>query len=584
MNYSFFKVIKNKRIFLLVLFFCFSFSGFSLSTKLILTKSDTLTSKQKFDFKYAFIDANRQLMLQNYDVAQGLFLKCLEIDKKSAASYYQLAYINYSTKEYDKALKYAEKAVEISPNNLWYNFLLSSIYQELNDLKSASNVYKNLIKLYPQNYDLYFEYSSLLALNNQFSKSIKICEKLEAKIGFSEKISMQKVKIFFMQNNKKAAYKELHTLINKFPRETKYYLVLADSYVNEKDYEGAKNVYESLLKLFPNNGEAHFFLVQYYIQKGEFNKAFDELKHVFASKTFDADQKVQMFVSFSKSIGDNKELNNKFNELFNILLETNPDNLDVKILSSDYFYRNKEYKKARQELEFVIKKRKDNIYVWQQLLLADNMLQDFEAMYNHSTEAVKYFPNQSFFYLFKGLSSYQLKNYNIAIDALDFGKKLVVETDPLIKQFYLYLGEVYYQLKNYEKSFNNFDIYLNLEPEDTYALNNYSYYLSLLEKNLDKAESMSKKAIEKEPKNSTFLDTYAWVLYKKKNYTEALEIMKRAIESGGDTSSVIVEHYGDILFKNKQIKEAVEQWKKAKKIGSTTKNLDEKIKEQKLIE
>ena len=252
-----------------------------------------------------------------------------------------------------------------------------------------------------------------------------------------------------MQNDSKAAYKELNNLIIHFPYETKYYLILADSYVSEKNFDEALKVYKSLLKIYPNNGDAHFFLVQYYIQKKEFLKSFEELKKVFASKSFDSDQKVQMFVSFSKSIEDNSELNSKFNELFQILLDTNPDNIDVKILNADYLYQNKEYEKAKAELKKVIVKRKDNIYVWQQLLLTDNMLEDFDSMFEHSSEAVKYFPNQSFFYLSKGLSAYQLKHYSVSVEALNFGKKLVVETDPLKKQFFLYLGEAYYKLKNY---------------------------------------------------------------------------------------------------------------------------------------
>ncbi|MBE9469206.1 MAG: tetratricopeptide repeat protein [Bacteroidetes bacterium] len=583
MYYTIYKVAKRKGVFLIALFFCFALSGFSLSANQITSKSDTLTSQQKFDFKYAFIDANRQLMLGNYSVAQGLFLQCLKIDNNSSACLYQLAYISYSLKEYEKALIHAQRAVKKAPKNLWYNFLLSSIYQELNDLENAAKIYQQLIKIYPNNYDLYFEYSSLLALNKQFSKSIKVCNKLESSLGFSEKIAMQRIKVYFMNNDKKSAYKELNSLINNLPNEKKYYLILADSYINDKNLVEAKMVYQSLLKVYPSNGEAHFFLAQYYIQKKEFAKFFEELKRVFESKSFDAEQKVQMFVSFSKSIGDNKELNNKFNELFNILLETNPENIDVKIINSDYLYRNKKYSKAREELEYIITKKKDNIYVWQQLLLTDNMLEDFESMFEHSKESVKYFPNQSFFYLFKGLSSYQLKNYQISIESLDFGKKLVVETDPLKKQFYLYLGEAYYQLKNYDKSFSNFDIYLNIEPEDTYVLNNYSYYLSLLDRDLERAEQMSKKSITLEPKNSTFLDTHAWVLFKRKSFSEAQKIIKLAIENGGDSSSVIVEHFGDILFKNNKTDEAVIQWKKAKSLGSSSKNLDKKITEEKLI-
>ena len=340
--YKIFKTLKRYCFLLVVLSIYFSFSASAVTAKEIKTKSDTLTSQQKFDFKYAFIDANRQLMLGNYSVAQGLFLQCLKIDKNSSASYYQLAYIDYSLKDYDNALIYAKKSVEITPKNLWYNFLLSSIYQQLNDYDNAIKVYKKLIKYYPDNYDLVFEYSSLLALNKQYSKAIKVCNKLESTIGFSEKISMQREKIYLMQNDSNRAYGELNKLIEHFPYETKYYLILADAYVANKNFDEALKVYNSLLKVDPDNSNAHFFLAQYYIQNKEYVKCFDELKKVFLSKSFDPDQKVQMFLSFSKEIGDNKELNDKFKELFKILLETNPDNIDVKILNSDYLFQNKE--------------------------------------------------------------------------------------------------------------------------------------------------------------------------------------------------------------------------------------------------
>ncbi len=42
------------------------------------------------------------------------------------------------------------------------------------------------------------------------------------------------------------------------------------------------------------------------------------------------------------------------------------------------------------------------------------------------------------------------------------------------------------------------------------------YYLSLAERDLEKAERMSGRVIEKYPENATYLDTYAWVLFKKK--------------------------------------------------------------------
>ena len=53
---------------------------------------------------------------------------------------------------------------------------------------------------------------------------------------------------------------------------------------------------------------------------------------------------------------------------------------------------------------------------------------------------------------------------------------------------------------------------LQLNPQNLPVLNNYSYYLSLDKRDLDKAEMMSGITIKAEPMNPTYLDTYGWIL------------------------------------------------------------------------
>lgn len=64
-------------------------------------------------------------------------------------------------------------------------------------------------------------------------------------------------------------------------------------------------------------------------------------------------------------------------------------------------------------------------------------------------------------------------------------------------------------------------------------MNNYAYYLSEMEIQLDKAEEMISNVIQLEPSNATYLDTYAWVLFKRGKYMEALFIIEQAMEMGG---------------------------------------------------
>ena len=124
---------------------------------------------------------------------------------------------------------------------------------------------------------------------------------------------------------------------------------------------------------------------------------------------------------------------------------------------------------------------------------------------------------------------------------------------------------------------------MELIPDNVVVLNNYSYYLSLREKDLEKAERMSKKCIELSPNQSTYQDTYGWVLYKLKRFNEAREWLKKAAE-GDDKSPVITEHYGDVLYQLNLKKEALEYWKKAKNSGGDSELLNKKVREGVLYE
>ena len=125
---------------------------------------------------------------------------------------------------------------------------------------------------------------------------------------------------------------------------------------------------------------------------------------------------------------------------------------------------------------------------------------------------------------------------------------------------------------------------LQIDENNVVVLNNFSYYLSLDNSDLERAEKMISKCIELEPGNATYLDTYAWVLFKRGRYFEAKYIIERAIDNGGTESNVIVEHYGDILYKNGNVSEALIQWKKSLDMGNQSEVLLKKIEKNIYVE
>ena len=142
----------------------------------------------------------------------------------------------------------------------------------------------------------------------------------------------------------------------------------------------------------------------------------------------------------------------------------------------------------------------------------------------------------------------QLKNYSAAIEVFTEGKEFVYDNKPFLAQFYANIGDAQNQLKNHAASDSAYDMALEIDPNNVYVLNNYAYYLSLRNINLDKAEKMSKKSNELEPNNNSYQDTYGWILFKQNKTNEAIKVLESAYRAQ-PTESVIAEHLGDAYWR-----------------------------------
>ena len=141
-------------------------------------------------------------------------------------------------------------------------------------------------------------------------------------------------------------------------------------------------------------------------------------------------------------------------------------------------------------------------------------------------------------------------------------------------------GDVYVGLGDSTRGYDLYEHALRISPGNTSAMNNYAYFLSLNNKDLDKAESMAAKAVYANPNNATFIDTYAWVFFKKKNYDMALLYIKSAMDNSDSPSADIIEHYGDILFMTGDKEGAVTQWEKALKLNPSNELLQRKVQDK----
>jgi len=333
----------------------------------------------------------------------------------------------------------------------------------------------------------------------------------------------------------------------------------------------------------PQNPYVHLSLADYYRKQKQNEKAFDEIKIAFKGKDMDIDTKIKILLSYYSITESYPELKADADELCKIIVEVHPDEAKAFSIYADFLYRDRDLEGARTQYRRAIALDKEKYALWNQLLIIESELNDFNAMQKESKEAMELFPNQALPYFFNGVSNIQLKNYKEAVEVLNEGKEFVYDEQILV-QFYGNIGDAQNQLKNYSASDSAYKKALEIDPDNVYILNNYAYYLSLRNTDLEYAEAMSKKSNEIEPGNSSYQDTYGWILYQMKKYDDAKVWIGKALEGGGKKNGILLEHYGDVLYKLGEIENALKYWMDAKKTGNTTEFIDKKINDKKLYE
>jgi tetratricopeptide (TPR) repeat protein len=536
------------------------------------------------EYTVTFFNANKDKLAGNFESAASGFLRCIQLSPNESAAYYELARIYDQQNRLEEALPLAAKAKNIESKNIWYQALYAQINARSGKFDEAIKTYQQIIKQYPDAYDYYFQLASSYIFKGDYDSAIKIFDDIEKRVGVNEEISLQKQMLYMEMGKTKEAIAEIEKLVEFNPGEIQYLGVLAELYDKAGEKDKAAAVYKQLLEMDADNGLIHLSLAEFYRNSGESEKSFQELKKAFGSKDLDIDGKINVLLNYYSETELNKQLINQAYELCEALEKAHPEDAKSYSIYGDYLYRDERYEEARTKFITALKYDKSRFVIWNQILILDSQLNDFESMASNSEDAMELFPTMPSFYLFNGIAKVQLKNYESAVEVLNMGVDLVVGNFLQLAQFYASLGDAYHYLDKHKESDEAYDNSLGIQDNNSYVLNNYAYYLSLRNENLEKAEKMAKKANELQPDEASFQDTYAWVLYQLGKYDLALVWLDKALNNGGVNDGTVLEHYGDVLFKLNRPQDALEYWKKAKEKGGASDLIDKKIADKKLYE
>ena len=343
-------------------------------------KAKKLSEADRIKVEFAYVDGARAKITGNLDEAITKFQECLKTDATNDAAMFEIAQIYYTQKKNEEALQYARKAVDLNQKNVWYSQLLADIYEHNNKPLEVIKIYQQLIKNYPDQNEYYLQLASAYALAKKPDDAIKTYNKIENITGITPEISVEKERIYLKQNKIDKAIGEIERLSAAFPRESKYYGMLAELYQNNKMEDKAHELYNKILTMDPSNAFVHLSLADFYRNKGDKEKSFNELKLAFENKNLEIETKLRILSSYFILVLNSKEMMKQALELSTILTVVHSNDAHSFAIHGDFLGQDKQTEEARKNYRESIKLDKKTFAVWQQLLVTESELRDFESM------------------------------------------------------------------------------------------------------------------------------------------------------------------------------------------------------------
>lgn len=445
----------------------------------------------------------------------------------------------YANKEYEKAAKEFEIAVELDKTN--------------------EKAYVSLISVYAQ-----------LKKNR---KALKFAGLYKKNIGSSANAWLTEARIKLELKDYKGALKSVEVAYEMQSTNPSVILVYAYALEKNKKTKKAISLYEELFRISPQSLELAGKLVQLYRDIDGLEDAYDVLDGISkrSSTSIKAIELQKLFILWE--LRKNKDAQN----LADKLIADFPEDDQVVYAAAYTYLLTKEESKALEIFILIDDdspfKPNANIYISDILRRQgkkEEAIKVVEKIYkddNLKLENVRYCSD---FFV-------RLNDYDRAIEVLEVG----YEKHPKSYRLLFLQGVYHERVGRVDEALDVMKELIKLDPDNAPALNFLGYVYAEQGKNLDEAKEYLERAIKIEPTNGFYLDSLGWIYFKLGDFENARKYLDEAAKYEPN-EGVIYEHLAEIEVKKNELLKAIEYLNKALK--SRLEDVDKKRVEKRLKE
>ncbi|NIM19495.1 MAG: tetratricopeptide repeat protein [Candidatus Latescibacteria bacterium] len=454
------------------------------------------------------------------------------------------AKIKYLQRDPRSSLRYLERIVETHRSSFEIQRMLGNIYYEIGEDEKALEAFENALKLDPNSASMQYRYGLLLTSAGRHA---------EAEEAFRKSIAID-------------------------PRLTEPAIKLAGLLIDSARVDEAVSVLSKALEQGAQTERVMMMLATLYLDIGRLDDGIRLLEAQQQKGTLPREAQILLGrFYFEAKEYDEAEI------IFAELHEKDPDSPELARILGDICLRKGEPEKALKYFRMAIDASPDDYRRYLGLFFASSSRfapEDGTRIELSDKETAELLHKAGSLVTEEDFDgNYLVGICYMSVDSLDAGRKYLLHALALMPDdegTLLNLANIAEKSGRFEEAEGYLIRLLERKPDDPTICNFYGYLLAEMGKNLERAEELIRKALEKDPSNGYYIDSLGWVFYQRGEYDLAVvELEKASIIVPDDP--VILEHLGDAYRALKRFRDALAAYERSEAAGGGTPDILEKI-------
>ena len=531
--------------------------------------------------------------------AKALLQSSLVLDSLYAPANYKLAELLLQDGDKQALLEHAELAYRADTLNKFYLQLYAHSLVVSMRFQQALEFYYKLLEIDRHNPENYRVTALLEDQVGNKDGAIAVLDSAEVLFGVDGRLGSLKRTLLIQQKHFDRALEEAKRAVDATPYDPYNHLSLGEIYVALGNDSLAKHSFNRAVELDSANLETLIKVGDYYFRTGDINSYLSVIKLVFEHPDMPLESKLYMYNRFVGDTRFYREHYPQISSLAMVLALSYPNEKEVVELYANNLLAWGEVEKALHHYKQHLSDTPPVKDYFISTIQIEDYLHRPDSVDKYLSQAISLFPEDHELHIHKGLIAFSkrdldgcLKSYREALE--------LVETDSLRSVMWGLIGDLYQatsqgDISSTEKSFklrsngkggwkkymkrcyDAYDKALKYDRDNIAVLNNYAYFLSLEERDLNRALEYSSRCIALTENNPTYLDTHAWVLFKLGRLNEAKHYLQQAVSLDGQKSPELQLHYGDVLAALGEKFMAETYWKRARDNGYDKEAIEQRL-------